>query len=524
MGRAVKTKFVVWLAAIIFAAAVLLPLLFLIINSFFADGEFTSENFSSIFDTGVLKSISNSILIAASVSIVSVVAGCGFAFLFVKTNLPFKNGLQLLLLLPLFLPPYITAVAWTDVWLFFRISKNLIYSLPAVIFILITIYIPLATFLITGSLQNIAASIEEAGEMMTSYKTVFCKIILPLIRPALFSSFILIFILSVSEFAVPSYLSVNVFTTEIFTQFAAFYNYKLALAHSLALAVICLLLIIPERFYLSQAPFVSFGKKSFKQKMILLENNAIWLLLCFTYFFLFVLLPVVMLAWQAVSGSSYASIIETIQQLFPALIDSLFLSSAGALLITLFGYTFAIISVKFKVKISDYVLLIVFAVPAIATGIALTRFYNTPFLSFIYGSSLIILIAFSAKFVFISQKIIANSLLQIPSSYEEAAALMGASPFYIFRRISFPLLAEAVFTSFFIILIFCIGELTTVIMVYPPGISLLPVRIFTLMANAPQSTVSAMCLVALLFTLLLITVMLAGKKLLFNQQWKKSQL
>lgn len=42
---------------------------------------------------------------------------------------------------------------------------------------------------------------------------------------------------------------------------------------------------------------------------------------------------------------------------------------------------------------------------------------------------------------------------------------MGASSFYTFRKIIFPLLSEALFTSFFIILIFCIGELTTVIMV-----------------------------------------------------------
>jgi ABC-type Fe3+ transport system permease subunit len=520
--KRIAAKYLIWLAAFIFAAAILLPLFSLIVSSIFADGKLTINNFSSIFQSATLKSIGNSLVIASLVSFLSVIFGCGFAFLFTKTNLRFKNSLRFLLLLPLLLPPYIITVAWTDVWLFFGLPKNFIYSLSAVIFILTTIYIPLATFIISGSLQNIAASIEEAGEMMTSYKTVFLKIILPLIRPALFSSFILIFILSVSEFAVPSYLSVNVFTTEIFTQFAAFYNFLAAIAHALALTGICLLLIIPERFYLSQAPFISFGKKSSNHKTILLENSLKWMLICVAYIFLFVLLPLFMLVWQSVNGNltSFGGIIE---QLLPSLTDSLLLASSGALLITLLGFAFATLSVKYKIKTADFLLLLVFAVPAIVTGIALAKFYNTPSLNLIYGSSLIILIAFTARFLFISEKIIANSMMQIPASFQEAALLMGASPLYVFRKITFPLLFEALFTSFFIILIFCIGELTTVIMVYPPGISLLPVRIFTLMANAPQSTVSAMCLVALLFALLLIAMMMGGRKILINQQWKKNQ-
>ena len=520
--KTIAAKYLIWLAALIIAAAILLPLLSLIVSSFFADGKLSINNFSSIFQSATLKSIGNSIVIASFVGFLSVAFGCGFAFLFAKTDLLLKNSLRFVLLLPLLLPPYIVTVAWTDVWFFIGLPKSYINSLPAVVFILVTIYIPLATFIISGSLQNIAASIEEAGEMMTSYKTVFLKIILPLIRPALFSSFILIFILSVSEFAVPSYLSVNVFTTEIFTQFAAFYNFSAAIAHALVLTCICALLLVPERFYLSQAPFISFGKKSSGHKTILLENKAKWMLICMVYILLFVLLPLFMLAWQSVSGNSisFGGIIE---QLLPALTDSLLLASFGALLITILGLVFANISVKNNVKVIDFLLLMAFAVPAIATGISLARFYNTPALNFIYSSSLIVLIAFTARFLFISEKIIANSLMQIPPSFKEAAQMMGASPLYAFRKITFPLLSEALFTSFFIILIFCIGELTTVIMVYPPGISLLPVRIFTLMANAPQNAVSAMCLVALLFTLLLIALMMGGRKILINQQWKRNQ-
>ena len=522
MGNRLKATHFIWFAVLIFGVTVLLPLVSLILISLSGGGNLFTGPLNDLFQPDVLRSIANSLFISAVTGTVSVAAGCGFAFFLAKTDLPLKNLLFLLLLLPLLLPPYITTVAWADVWLYTGLPRHFIYSRSDVIFILSIIYTPLAAFIISGSLKNISGSIEEAGLMVAPYRIVFFRVILPLIRPALFSSFILIFILVISEFAVPSYLGVSVFTTEIFTQFTAFYNYSSAIAHGLVLTFVCLMLILPERYYLSQAPFVSFGKRSFNRLVIGLENKGIWLMIFVVYLLFFVFLPVLMLVVQAFTGHG-ASLSEIIITLLPSLNDSLLLSLAGALIITLFGYAFAMISIRYKFKFIDSLLLIIFAVPAIVTGIALTKFFNTPALNFIYSSWSIILIAYMARFLFISQKVIAGGLMQIPASYGEAAALMGASPFYIFKKITLPLMSDAFFTSFFIILIFSVAELTTVIMVYPPGISLLPVRIFTLMANAPQSTVSGMCLVALLFTLIFIIIMMAGRKLLINQQWMRSR-
>jgi len=519
MGRTVNPKYALFFAATVFAMAGLLPLCFLIFRSLSA--VYTTSGFTGIFAAGVIRSIFNSFIIALFVSLFSVTLGCCFAFLLAKSDLPKKNLLKIFLLLPLLVPSYIITVSWTDVWLYSGFQKSLIYSLPAVVFILSTIYTPLATFIIAGSLVNVAASLEEAGEMITDYKTVFLKIILPLIRPAIFSSFILIFILSVSEFAVPAYLAVNVFATQIFTQFSAFYNYNAATAQALLLTLFCLLLLLPERIYLSRAPFLSFGKKAFHQKTIFLQNRIYWSLFCAFYVLIFIMLPLLLLLAQAMQTYNFRSIIS---QMMPAIVDSLLLSLAGALLITFLGAILAFISVQNKFKNTDSVLLFVFTVPAIVVGLALTQFYNSPSFNWVYRSFIIILIAFSVRFVFIAQKIIANALLQVPDSFSEAAKVMGASPVYSFRKIVFPMLAEALYISFFVSFTFCVAELATVIMVYPPGISLLPVRIFTLMANAPQSTVSAMCVIALLVSLALIATLGILKKNLFNQQWRKSQL
>ncbi len=521
MGRTINSKAVLLSAAGLFFAAVVLPLLVLLFNAIFKDGNAGVENFASIFHKDVLYSIVNSLLIAISVSSVSVLLGCCFSFLLSKTNIPFANSFRLLLLLPLLLPSYVLCVAWNDAWLFIGLPKNLIYSLPAVIFILITIYTPLATFIIQNSLKNINASIEEAGLMITGYRKVFFKIVLPLLRPALFSSFILIFILSLSEFAVPSFLSVPVFTTEIFTQFSAFYNYSLAIVQSLLLTGICILLLLPERKYLAKEPFFTFGKKSFRFKKVELYGKIIPILLMALYIVLTVLLPLILLTVQTFTNAS-TPFSQVIIMLLPSLRDSLVIALAGAFTVTLFGLIFSYLTVRFKFNFIQTILLFVFSVPAIVTGVSLIRFYNTPSLNFIYASVLIILIAFTARFVFISVKIISGSLQQIPVSFTDAAKMAGATPFNTFRKISLPLLSEALFTSFFITLIFCLNELATVIMIYPPGISLLPVTVFTRSANAQQHIVSGMSLAALLFTAGILIVMFLGRKFLFNQQWRAS--
>lgn len=65
----------------------------------------------------------------------------------------------------------------------------------------------------------------------------------------------------------------------------------------------------------------------------------------------------------------------------------------------------------------------------------------------------------------------------------------------------------ALFAAFVINFIFCLGELGTTIMLYPPGTEIMPIKVFTIMANAPQSLTSSMTLIVFSVTLLIITAL-----------------
>ena len=457
-----------------------------------------------------------SLELAFFVATISTILGGFFAFFLTKTNLPFKNIFKILFLAPLFLSPYILTLSWVDFFVYFNQGKAFIYSFWGVVFILSLVFTPLSILVISSGLSNINAKLEEAGLMLTSYPNVVLKIIFPMVKPAIFSSFILVFVLALSEFSVPAFLSVKVLTTEIFTQFSAFYNYALALTNSMILVAIAIVLLLTERFYLSNSSFLSIGTKSHQSKIVEL-NRGRYLIIIVHLFYLFgaIFTPIIVLTMQTFEGGT-ESFFKAIELLSPNIIDSLFYATIGALGLLFFGSIFAYISVREDIKMVDTMLLILFGVPSTVLGIGLIKFFNTPSLDFIYGSFWIIIIAYLGKFIFISHKLISNALLQIPKSIEESAEIMGAGFFMRMRTIILPLIADKLFIIFIIGFIFCLGELGATIVVYPAGSALMGIKLYTIMANAPQSLISAMSLVILLVTILVVGGLLTLYRLIIK--------
>ncbi|TGO03043.1 hypothetical protein PN36_13755 [Candidatus Thiomargarita nelsonii] len=384
------------------------------------------EHYLGILNKSTLFLLLKSTGLAVAVATISTLIGGFFALTLTKTNLPIKNILKLVFLVPLFISPYIITVSWVDFFCLFKNGKSFIYSPFGVVFVLSMIFSPLSMIIISSSLANLSARFEEAGLMMATYSQIILKIVFPLIKPALISSFILVFVLAISEFSVPAFLSVNVFTTEIFTQFAAFYNYEVAVANSIVLIFICVSLLLAERFYLADAPFLSVSSKYHQLKIVELKKSKHPLLFIhFLYIFISVIIPIIVLSVQSFQGTFW----NAVTLLSPLMFDSLFYSVIGAFVLTFFGLVFAFISEREKFRSINLILLITFAIPSTVLGIGLIKFFNTPHFNFIYSGFWIIIIGYLGRFIFISEKLISNSIKQIPLSYEESAKLIGANFF-----------------------------------------------------------------------------------------------
>lgn len=512
-----KYIYIITISAFLFF--VICPLFTMVVSSFFKNGVFTLEHYLGILNKSTLFLLLKSAGVALSVAVISTLIGGFFAFTLTKTNLLMKNIFKLIFLIPLFISPYIIAVAWVDFFILFDNGKQFIYSPFGVVFVLSLIFSPLSMIIISSSLANLSSRFEEAALMMITYPKTIIKIVLPLVKPALISSFILVFVLAISEFSVPAFLSVNVFTTEIFIQFSAFYNYDLAVANSMVLIFICVSLLLAERVYLADAPFLSMSSKSHKVKLIELKKSKyLFIFIHVSYVFISVIIPVLVLSAQSFQGGA-ATFVKAFSLLSTTIFDSLLYSVTGAFVLLFFGFVFAYISGREKFKSVNLVLLITFGIPSTVLGIGLIKFFNTPDFNFIYSGFWIIIIGYLGRFIFITENLIANAIKQIPLSFEESAKLIGVNFFLRIKKILFPLISDGLFGAFLIGFIFCLGELGTTILVYPPGTSVMPIKVYTIMANAPQSLTSAMSLIVLMITLAALIVLFTGHKIFIRQKW-----
>jgi ABC-type Fe3+ transport system permease subunit len=496
---------------------VLLPILSVFTSSFVKNDSFSLENYSEIFRGRTLTLLLTSIVMAGIISFISTVIGGVVAFLLAKTDFPFKNPFKIAFLIPLFLSPYILAVSWVDFFIMLDGGKSFIYSLPGVIFVLSLIFSPLSMLVILSGFTNINSQLEEAGLMITTYSKTFIKIILPLVKPSIITSLILVFILAISEFSVPAFLSVNVFVTEIFTQFSAFYRHDIAIANSIVLITICVSLLMFEKIHLANAPFLSISPKAHQIKIKKLKKSKpLIVLILLVYISVPVLIPVVVLLLQAFQSDGVI-IIKAFTLLIPIIGDSIFYAALGSILLIFFGFVFAYMSERDNAKPINWILLITFVIPSTVLGIGLIKFFNTPVLNGIYSSFWIIIIGYLGRFIFIAEKLIANTIKQVPRSFEESAQLVGANFLLRLWKIDLPLVFPGIFAAFLIGFLFCLGELGTTIMVYPPGTSVMPIKIYTIMANAPQKLTSAMSLIVLIITFISLAGLFIGHKLIHKR-------
>ncbi len=96
-----------------FLVVIVYPLSLVVVKSFSSEAGFTFENYVKIFsESANLKAFWNSIWVSSLSTLICVAVGTILAMLVVRTDIPGKSWLRMLLLLPYGIPPFIGAMAW----------------------------------------------------------------------------------------------------------------------------------------------------------------------------------------------------------------------------------------------------------------------------------------------------------------------------------------------------------------------------------------------------------------------------
>ncbi|HEX6623720.1 MAG TPA: ABC transporter permease subunit, partial [Pyrinomonadaceae bacterium] len=338
--------------------------------------------------------------------------------------------------------------------------------------------------------------LEEAALVVARPRRVLWRITLPLIAPAVAATALIIFVLALSEFGVPGLLRVRVFTTEVFTAFAALYDFGAGVALATPLLAAALLAGVVVKLIMGERLLAARRGEHPGLPMPLRRWRVPVLIALASMVFTSILLPLVALAVEAGGVRRIASAVRTSGE---AIANSLWLAAVGATLIfalaVVLGYGRARTRTRFRGLI-DLAFIVIFAVPSTAVGIGIIGLWNRPGLpGDVYTSSAIIVVAYLARFVPVAALILAAGVRQIPASFEEAAEVAGAGWPRTFTRIVLPNMRASVAAAWVVAFIFAFGELGATILVAPPGESTLPFRVYTLIANTPPSEVAALALV-----------------------------
>lgn len=151
----------------------------------------------------------------------------------------------------------------------------------------------------------------------------------------------------------------------------------------------------------------------------------------------------------------------------------------------------------------DALFMLPVAVPSVVVGLAiLVAFSKPPML--LNGTRWIVILAHTVLVTAFAYQSVAAAVVRLDPMYEQAAASLGARPSYVLFRVKLPLLLPSLNAAAGLCFALSMGELSATMMLYPPDWMPLPVRIFTATDRGSLFTGSAVAVVLMGTTLLVL--------------------
>ena len=197
---------------------------------------YTLANYVDLFTSRTAKTnlwtpLLNTVLLSTISCVVSIVFGGLFAFLVTRTNLKFRKYLSSIFIFPYIMPQWTLAVVWKNLFYSNAVTHSADGLLASVFGITMPAwwcqglfpsamvlglhYAPFAYILIGGIFRNMDANLEEAATILDTprWKTMF-RITLPMIKPAILSTVLLVFGSAMGSYPVPHYLNLVTLSTK----------------------------------------------------------------------------------------------------------------------------------------------------------------------------------------------------------------------------------------------------------------------------------------------------------------------
>jgi iron(III) transport system permease protein len=493
---------------------------------------------------GATRIIANTLYVAVYASLLSVAFGAVLALAIIRAEVPGHRLLNALIPLPIYVTPLLTAIAWS--WLgspragflnilwrdglgFGERIVNL-HSPEGVVFVAALAYAPLPFLLVGGALRGMDPSLEDSARVHgAGGATVFLRITLPLMLPALLGSSILVLVQCMGLFSVPAVLGMPggffVAGTEIYRLIN---NYPPRIAQAAAWGLLLLVatsvLIVLQAALLGQRSFATITGKAFRPRRVTLGpvGRLGLAVLSWVYVLSAVGLPVIALVWASLvnfvtadlrlmtfSFKNFAYVLFEYPKTALAFENSALLAIGTATAVCALGLAIGWVLVRSKSPLKgalEQLSMMPLAIPSMVLALGmLWTWVGVKWLP-VYGTIIILLMAYCAHYIPFGVRGSTSALRQIHPELEDAARLSGASRLQTFARVIVPLTAPTLAASWTLVFVLALQEVSSSILLYTSRTVVLSVAVFDLWEAGSLSALAALGVLQLLITFFILAL------------------
>ena len=545
-----KTSAIFYLLLGITLFLIIYPVSFLIFGSFWSGnpggaGELTLDNYVIVFsDPKTLELLVNSLAYALGSALLGVSVATVLAFITTRTNAPLREYFIFIPILPIILPGMVDNLAW--IYLFSPNSglantwwRNLtgfadplfnIYSLTGMVWVMGISLVPLAYLVISAAFQTMDPSLEETARISgSSLFSIFRKITIPLMFPAILSVYLLTFILAFESFETPAMIGlpagIEVFMSQIYQAvvWSIPPSYGLGTAYASIILVITMTAVFLYRKATSrQEKFQVITGKGY-QPGILDLGKWKWAgtaVLCFYVFVHIVVVfgMVLILSFQTywdpnnlfgnMTLRNYETVISQ-RRIVSSLINSGVVSIVSATIVVIIAAILTYISRRKNIRgggLLEGFGTLPLAFPGFILGLGLLWTFLTIPIG-VYGTVFVLMLAFLVKYMPQGIRFATGALIQIQDDLEESSSITGAEWTYTVRKIILPLLKPALISAWIYIFVLTFRELSSIIFLITPNNQVISAILWDLFVNGSVELLAA---TSMLLTLFLWIVVIAA--------------
>ena len=499
-----------------------------------AAGTFTLNHWIKVlFDPSSLsvfyKPFLNSLVTSLGACLVALVFGGVFSWFITRTNIRWKKVLSSLFIFPYIMPSWTLALAWYNVF-----KNSVVGGVPGTFQALTGIeppnwfaygafpialvtglhYAPFAYIMIGGVLRNMDANLEEAAMMLkTKRNRIVRKITIPMILPAVLSTFLLVFSSAMSSFAVPQFLGLPVRYQVLTTQLYRTLNgINPGQGYCIAMIMILLsvgILAFNQRMVGTRKNYTTVTGKSSNISLVNLKKgrnviSVIALILIVTVS----ILPLVSFALESVilKPGNYSASNFTLQfwigtaeensianneagllrnpNLWKALWNSLKLSIICAITAGTLGFLAGYGIVRGRgtklAKAVDNLAFFPYLMPSMAFSVIYLSMFSTRHgpIPALYGSFFLLVLIGTVKYMPFASRSGINSMLQLSNQIEEAGEIIGVSWVKRMGRLVIPIQKSSFISGYLLPFTSCMRELSLFVLLVTPQNRVLTTLLF----------------------------------------------